>query len=238
MSDQELQLRDTEVAPREKPDQGDLVALAIHQGLDVEKLRALIEMRNAQEEREAKRAFDNHFAEMQAEFDSVHRSKKGYDYKYAPIEVLQKHYGPVIARHGFSYRWREEALPEGTGKRCILRISGWGHAEENFFDVPNITGTKQMNPIQVAGAMSTYGRRYTFIAGFGVIIDDEDPDGVTNMDLGQYSEMVADLEGQDTEERLRDVAKKYREKLKAQGDHNGAAYIMGVYMDCKKALEQ
>lgn len=154
----------------------DLVARAIDRGFGVDELRVLIEMRNAEQDREAKRRFDAAFARMQADFDTVRRTKKGHDYKYAPIEVLQKHYGPIIARHGFSYRWREEAIDKG-GKRTVMIISGHGHSEENYFDAPMLEGTRAMNAVQVAGAMSTYGRRYTFVAGFGVVIEDEDTDG-------------------------------------------------------------
>ncbi len=153
-----------------------LLRLAVDKDLDVERLRQLIELRASEEARQAELAFDEHFAHMQAEFEAVKRSKQGFGYKYAPIEVLQSAYGPIIAKHGFSYRWREEVMPNGA-KRCYMRISGWGHSDENFFDVPPLDGTDRMNPIQVAGAMSTYGRRYTFIAGFGVIVEDEDDDG-------------------------------------------------------------
>jgi hypothetical protein len=169
--------RDIAIAPAERYEEvTDLVAMAIDRNLDVDKLRVLVELRNAQDEREAKRRFDDGFARMQADFDTVRRTKKGHDYKYAPIEALQKHYGPIIARHGFSYRWREEAIASG-GKRTVLIISGHGHSEENYFDAPMLEGTRAMNAVQVAGAMSTYGRRYTFIAGFGVVIEDEDTDG-------------------------------------------------------------
>ena len=152
---------------------------------DIASLEKLIELQNTERERQAKRDFDIHFAEMQSEFVAVKRDKKGYDYNYAPIETLQKAYGPIIAKHGFSYRWREVALE--VGKRCILTISGHGHQEENSFDIPPITGTKQMNAVQIAGAQSTYGRRYTFIAGFGVIIEDEDSDAATFEDGVKYA---------------------------------------------------
>lgn len=218
--------------------QGDLVAMAISQDLDVEKLRALIDMRNKEEERKAKQEYDRHFAEMQADFEAAKRTKQGYDYKYAPIEVLQRQYGPTIARHGFSYRWREEAL-EGGAKRVILRISGHGHAEENFFDVPPIEGTKQMNPIQVAGAMSTYGRRYTFIAGFGIIIDDEDDDAQSlTFDQGvKYAEYVEALQGESDIETLRSIARQYHGELKKKGDQEGAELIHKVFTRRKEELE-
>mgnify|MGYP003148931083 CR=1 FL=1 len=151
-----------------------LIAMAVETGADVDKLEKLIALKNQEEERAARRAFDVHFTAMQAEFTAVAKGKQGHGYKYCPIEVLQKHYNGAITSHGFSYRWREEAID--LGKRCIMRISGWGHAEENTFDIPVLAGTNRMNDVQAAGAMSTYGRRYTFVAGFGVIIEDEDDD--------------------------------------------------------------
>jgi hypothetical protein len=151
-----------------------LVRFAIENKVDVDNLQRLIDMRNAEIERQAKVDFQFHFALMQKAFVSVSREKQGYNYKYAPIELLQKTLGPIIAEHGFSYSWREETIPEG--KRCVLAISGYGHTQENYFDIPKLEKTKEMNSVQVVGAMSTYGRRYSFISGFGVIIDDEDPD--------------------------------------------------------------
>jgi len=153
----------------------DEMMLKVIESGNIEALERFIALKEREESRHASLEFDRHFAEMQADFVPASRSKKGYDYRYAPVEALQKQHGPIISAHGFSYRWKEESIE--TGKRCTLIISGHGSSRENSFDVPMITGTKQMNPIQVAGAMSTYGRRYTFISGFGVIIEDEDTDG-------------------------------------------------------------
>jgi hypothetical protein len=168
---EKMETKDVTVKPR---DFNDLVALVADKPNGVEIIRDLIAMKNAEEDRSAKHNFDLHFTEMQADFVAVYRSKQGYGYKYAPIEDLQEAYGPTIAKHGFSYRWREEAV--ATGKRVILVISGYGHFEETYIDIPTLEKTKQMNSVQAVGGMSTYGRRYTFIAGFGVIIKDEDDD--------------------------------------------------------------
>ena len=163
-------------------DKNDMLMMKVIDTGNVEALERFIALREREESRQASLEFDRHFAEMQAEFVPVIKSKEATDsddkkmYAFAPIEVLQKEYGPIIARHGFSYRWKEEAIE--TGKKCTLIISGHGSSRENSFDVPMIQGTKRMNPVQVAGAMSTYGRRYSFISGFGVIIEDEDADGI------------------------------------------------------------
>lgn len=176
----------------------ELLSTVVQTG-NIELLERFMAAREREEARQAKLDFNRHFAEMQSDFTSARRTKEGYGYKYAPLDVIQKAYGPIIAKHGFSYRWNEVAI-EG-GKRCIMTISGYGHSEENSFDIPameapvNRDGKKTSNPVQIAGGMSTYGRRYTFVAGFGVIIEDEDPDadipddiGAMEMDLRQWIE--------------------------------------------------
>lgn len=215
-----------------------LIRLAIDRDADMDKLERLIALRDREEAKEAKRRFDEQFAQMQAEFKAVGRSKQGYDYKYAPIEVLQRAYGPTIAEHGFSYRWREESI-EGGGKRCTMTITGHGHSEETSFDVPKIEGTKQMNPVQVAGAMSTYGRRYTFIAGFGVIIDEEDDDAqaLTFIEGVKYSDYVNAIEATTTIEEAHKVASDAYHQLKDAGDDAGAKVIQSVTTSHKRYLQ-
>jgi hypothetical protein len=173
-----------------------LVRLAIENKADPSVIERLVDLMNKQEDRRAKQEFDLHFAAMQAELPIITKRKEAKNqsevmYVYAPLEVLQRACNPIISRHGFSYSWREEAI-EGKSKRTILAIRGYGHVQENYFDAPEISGTSRMNPIQVAGAMSSYGRRYTFIAGFGLTVEGEDLDGQTldegslRMDLQEY----------------------------------------------------
>ena len=213
---------------------GDVLAMAVDRDLDIDKLRALIQMRAEEEARQARLAYAEEFARMQSEFTAVSRSKQGYDYRYAPIEVLQKAYGPIIARHRFSYRWREEALE--VGKRVIMTISGHGHSEDTSFDIPKLEGTKQMNPVQVAGAMSTYGRRYTFIAGFGVIIDDEDTDA-TFEDGVKYADFVNAIEAETDLPALHEMTKRYRAQLRDERDEHGVDIITRAYTKRKEALQ-
>jgi len=157
-----------------------LIRMAIEQGLDTDKLEKLIALRNAELSRQAKEDFDRHFSEMQADLPTIKKGSEAKDrtgktmYYYAPLETLQAAAGPVIARHGFSYSWREEALE--AGKRVILTVTGYGHSRETSFDVPKIEGNAIQNPVQAAGAMSSYGKRYTFIAGFGLTVEGEDDD--------------------------------------------------------------
>ena len=181
--EQEAVKMETDVAV--VPDTNPMIMAAIDGKLDAESIKMLIELSNKQEDRRAKQEFDSNFSAMQSELPSIAKSAKGYDYKYARIEDLQRACNPIISKYGFSYSWREETIP--TGKRTILAIHGHGYTRENFFDAPELTGTKQMNPIQVAGAMSTYGRRYTFIAGLGLTVEGEDSDAFISDDAGSLT---------------------------------------------------
>ena len=181
-------MNDIEVISEDKNDQ--LMLKVIESG-SVESLERFIALKEREESRHAALEFDKHFSEMQAGFGTVERTKKGYGYAYAPLEELQRAYNPVIFEHGFSYSWNEEAIE--SGKRCTMKISGYGSSRSNSFDIPPLTGTKQMNPVQIAGAMSTYGRRYSFISGFGVIIADEDTDAVPEAPATDVSDRIQRL---------------------------------------------
>jgi hypothetical protein len=152
-------------------DAGDRVAL----------MEKLIAMKYADEDRQARLLFEEHFAQMQAVLPVVTKRKEngGSKSKYAPIEDIQAQWDPIIRSHGFSYSWREEVVPEFDGKRILLDVMGYGHTKTNYFDSPRIDGNSAQNKIQVAGAMSTYGRRYTFVSGMGGRVEGEDSDGQT-----------------------------------------------------------
>jgi len=181
-------LNDIEVIAEDK---NDLLMVKVIESGNIDALERFIALREREDSRQNSLEFDKHFSAMQSEFGAVERSKKGYGYSYAPLEELQRAYNPVIFKHGFSYSWNEEAIE--SGKRCAMTISGYGSSRSNSFDIPPLTGTKQMNPVQIAGAMSTYGRRYSFISGFGVIIADEDADAVPEEPITDVSERVQKL---------------------------------------------
>ena len=170
------------------PVDNSLLMKAVENKMDAESIRMLVELANKQEDRRAKQDFDFNFSRMQSSFPSIVKGKSALNrdgstmYKYAPLEELQAICNPIISAHGFSYSWKEEAIE--AGKRTILSIRGYGHVQENYFDAPMIQGTGITNPIQVAGIMSTYGKRYTFISGFGLTVAGEDTDGAIPTDEG------------------------------------------------------
>ena len=231
------------IQPMEAPtDPSDrLIWLAIQGNADVDKLEKLIELKNREEERANKKEFDLHFAEMQAEFAPVARSKQGDKSKYAPIEALQKQYGTSISKHHFSYRWSEESLPDG-GLRVILTISGYGHSESNHKDLPvyepdkgSSSGKPIMNAMQAEGVRSTYGRRYTFKDGFGISEEDEDTDG--SFDDGvTYAEYIRKLNEETDPSKMVAIGREMYRELKKEGDYKGAEIIAKASTKRKELL--
>lgn len=240
---QQMELEVQEVAAVELPEDPNdrLIMLAIQGDADVDKLEKLIELKNKQEERDNKKEFDRNFAEMQAEFEPVARSKQGDKGKYAPVEALQKQYGATISAHGFSYKWSEDSQPEGV-LRVILHISGYGHTETNHKDLPayvpdkgGSSGKPIMNTLQAEGTRSTYGRRYTFISGFGLIIEDEDTDG--SFDDGvEYAEYIRKMDEETDPAKLTKLARDMYHELKKEGNHKGAAIITKAYNSRKEGI--
>ena len=84
-----------------------------------------------------------------------------------------------------------------------------------------------MNPVQTAGAMSTYGRRYTFIAGFGVVIEDEDTDATFD-DGVKYADYINAMQSENDLDSLHELCKASREQLRKDGDMRGIEIVTAV----------
>jgi hypothetical protein len=184
---------------------------------NIDILERFIALRAKEEERQARIAFEEAFTRMQSELPAVVKTKDNgaTKSKYAPLEVIQRACDTTIHKHGFSYSWREESIQEG--KRVWMDISGFGYTKSAFFDCPKIAGNNAQNAIQIAGAMSTYGRRYTFVSGFGIVVEGEDTDGhYTVAEFGEYRELLNPLYEAKTAAQLLAAAQKIRDSLKPE----------------------
>lgn len=194
MEDKQGELQTVENVIAVQSETGHLLKMAIDKDLDVDKLEKLIELKVKEEERQCKKDFDSHFAEMQKEFEPIDKTKEAYSSKYAPLPLMVKKYSPIISKHGFSFKWRESAIE--NGKRVTIIINGWGHEDATtYFDIPPLKSTGSQNAAQVVASMSTYGNRYTFKSGFGITEIDEDDDAasLTFEDGVKYAAIVQQI---------------------------------------------
>ena len=148
---------------------------------NIEVLERFLAAKSKEEDRQARMEFDRNFSKMQAEFTPVaktgevkNKDKTRTLYKFCPLENILKAYAPIIAAHGFSYYWTEEAIEGNQSKRISCHVNGYGHERSAYIDIPIQAGNEFTNSIQQRGVSTTYGKRYSFVNAFGAIIEDED----------------------------------------------------------------
>ncbi len=160
-----------------------LIETAVKSNAGIEQLQALMKMKYEHEAREAAKVFHEKFCSLQSELPvirkdkSVERKDKTVIYKYAPLESIIKQILPSMQKYGFTYKWTESFEKDGF-KRVTCHLTGHGHSESAYSDIPIPSATSMTNSIQQAGSASTYGKRYSLCGLLGIIADDDD-DGRT-----------------------------------------------------------
>jgi hypothetical protein len=159
--------------------------LAANKDVDVEKLKALLDMQERVLNRNAKIAFDEAFSRMWPELPEIDergviRNKDlSIKSRYSRYEDIQSAIRPVLARFGFSMRHRTEFPAD---KPNIIRIvgilSGHGHSEESAFEAPPDKNDYR-SAIQDQGSTVSYGKRYTTCDLLNIITRGVDNDGAT-----------------------------------------------------------
>jgi len=172
----------------------DMIAYALQKNM-VDALDRLVAMKNAEEDRANAKEFSRHFSEMQRDFPPVFRDGTAKDgakflYSYITLDAILKVYAPIIAKHGFAFRWSEEEIKEGKEKRVWCLVSGYGHEEKTYVDLPVLAATSFSNPVQQRGSTTSYGKRYSFMNLFGVIVADEDDDAGSFEDGVKLSQAI------------------------------------------------
>jgi len=240
----EIQVADDSREPARAPStlpmtSGDFIATVLSQPDSAEKvqlLRELIVMQNAERERVCKENFDSHFAELRKSLGPIIKTRinTGTSSKFAALEDLQGPCDPIIFEHGFSYSWDEEALAEGR-KCVIMYIYGYGHTKSVRWEAPHFEGNRATNPLQSAGVQSTYGQRYTYKGGFGIVLKGEDMDGGNALEIDADLRATLDkLESAETIDKLLEFNKIALAKY--ENNANAKTFILGTYAQARKRL--
>lgn len=207
-------------------------------------IEKLIAMKNSEEDRQSKIAFEDAFAHMKAELPTIQKSKEvkraggQHMYNYAPLEDIQKVCDPILRNHGFAYAWREEAIADG--KRVWFDLFGHGHTRSNFFDAPLLaekksnSGGEIVNAVQAARMTSSYAKRNSMVDGLGLVIEDEDNDAST-LDIDEeLKKTLAEIEAAGNTDDL--FAANKRAMAKYANNANAITFILGTYAQARKRL--
>ena len=157
--------------------------IALNPDADVEKLRAVMDMKMQMFNRGAEIEFNAAMALAQAEIEPVARtaSNQQTKSKYAKLENIISQCSPVWTKHGFALSFDTGDCPLERHYRVTCEVSHRaGHSKHYHMDLPiddaGINGTKNKTGVHGAGSTISYGKRYIACNIFNIAIKDEDND--------------------------------------------------------------
>lgn len=221
---------------------GYLLQLAVEQGADLDRLERLMALQERWEANEARKAYVAAMAAFKREPIDIYKSKLvGYrdrnenlvGYSHATLSDVTDAVGPVLAKHGLSYRWNVEQS-SAIAVECVVTHE-LGHSESiRMVAPPDASGKK--NAIQQIASAVTYLQRYTLLAITGTSTKDYDDDGAGSGDPrgdgddkpGSAAGLPPVPEGYFTEKRQQSWAKSLGNGRTHQDliDHLSSAYTL------------
>ena len=163
-----------------------IAALAKDPNSDVEKFRALLDIKLTLEDRDAKAAFYRDKSLLQADLPLIKKNgvilnKQGQvASRFSKFEDISRIIKPLLVAHGFSTGYTTER--EDTKMKVILRLSHvQGHSEDTAVYVPLLDQSGFKNDVQGSGSVISYGKRYALKAALDIVEEGEDDDGQMGM---------------------------------------------------------
>lgn len=108
------------------------------------------------------------FAAMQYDLPTIPKTRAGFNFKYAPIEVVMKYALPVLKKHGFCVTSRLEFVHDRWCVRTDLIHNRTGVFATTLYPLGEKVGKDQE-----MGKAITYGRRYGIVALLCLSIEGE-----------------------------------------------------------------
>ena len=155
--------------------------VAMDPNLPIERLTALMDMRERQMNKEAEQVFNQSFAAAMAEMPEVPRSgeNKHLGTKYSTVDDLIRATRPVLSRHGLFLNWQTSIDGQNITVTAIVRHAQ-GHCISTSLSGPR-DQNKTMNALQGGGSTEKYLKRYSGFSILGLSSgdgDDNDGQGV------------------------------------------------------------
>lgn len=157
-----------------------LLAMAVEQGADLDKLTKLMDLQERWESGEARKAFTVAMTGFKSEPMEILKKKNvsfsGTSYNHAELSDITEAIGPALSKHSLSYRWdiRQDSANSITVDCILTHIAG--HSECVTMSAPPDDSGKK-NKIQQIASSTTYLQRYTLLAVTGMSTKGMDDDG-------------------------------------------------------------
>ena len=177
---------------------GSIIRMAVESKADIESLKALVALKNQQDDRESARQFYDAMAEFQRAcptikknrvVDFVTKAGQRVKYAHASLDEIQRQVKGPLNAVGLSFTWESEVKDGKMIVKCTVRHRD-GHAQSASF-ISMIDGTSTMSDSQKAGGAVTFAQRYSLIQALGLTTAEDDVDGTAP---GQPDGMPDDAE--------------------------------------------
>ena len=230
----------------------DIIAGVIEKpSVNVEKIRALLDMQRENDRDQRHLAFMVAMAEAQEKMQPIVRADAGERKKYAKLERIDNEIRPIYTAAGFSLSFNSKKMENGAVRmmcKCFHK-AGWTeeYELEGDLDMSGPQGKATKPSIQGLGSSVSYLRRYLTLMIFNVTLKDEDNDGAG--DGAERPDKFADKAKAEaknhkpaplptTEEGLRDAATALRRDLKKAKDKPERDAIAAANLKLMRALEE
>lgn len=155
------------------PDQ--MLAIAVQQGADLDKLSKLMDLQERWEQAQARKAYIAALSAFRRDCPIISRKMTGHNIRYAGLADTLSQINMLLAENGLSHSWRTSQEGAAITVTCTVTHAG-GHSESTSLTAsPDTTGSK--NAIQAVGSTVSYLQRYTLFAILGLASKEQDDDG-------------------------------------------------------------
>lgn len=153
-----------------------MLELAITGNADLDSLKELIALKNADEDRQAEKAMTVALGAFQADQQVIAKDKASHNAKYASLAGTISQLQENMSKHGLSRSWEPlQDKERGIGITCTISHDGGGRRHATLWAEADTSGNK--NDIQAMGSTVSYLERYTLYAALGItsaeMIDDD-----------------------------------------------------------------
>lgn len=174
-----------------------LLAMAVQQGADLDRLEKLMALQERWDANEARKAYVAAMTAFKAEPITVLKAKHVHygntQYDHAELSDVTDAIVPALSKHGLSHRWNVKQDGATITVECVMTHE-LGHSESvSMTAPPDASGSK--NSIQQIASTVTYLQRYTLLAITGQSTKGQDNDARSAAVDPHEDEWLSAIEG-------------------------------------------
>ena len=153
-----------------------LLQMAVEKGADIESMKALMDMQDRWDAKQAEKAFNQAMADFSMNLPTIEKTVyvEHFDGYHADLGLMSKMIREAMAPHGLSFSWKTEQGDKITVS-CVIKHRD-GHSQAvTLSSAADTSGGK--NAIQAIGSAVKYLERYTLESATGIVASSGDDDG-------------------------------------------------------------